>query len=130
MTLLAIKTSKPRQIVDVTDRIADALAKNGLKEGVCHLFLRHTSAALAAADLDPGTDLDMLDAFEAMAPRLRYRHPHDPSHLPDHLWSATVGVSLCVPFSDGRLLLGEWQRIVVIEFNGPREREIVAAFAA
>ncbi len=130
MEPLKINTSSSRQVLDVTDLIAKSLGAGGIAEGVCHLFLRHTSASLTVADLDPGTDLDFLDAYEAMAPKLRYRHPHDPTHLPDHLWSATIGVSLCVPFSAGRLLLGEWQRIVLIEFDGPKEREVVVTLTA
>ncbi len=125
METLKINTSNSRQVLDVTDHVAKVLVAGGIAEGVCHLFLRHTSAALTVADLDPGTDLDFLDAYEAMAPKLRYRHPHDPAHLPDHLWSATIGVSLCVPFAAGKLLLGEWQRIVLIEFDGPKEREMI-----
>jgi secondary thiamine-phosphate synthase enzyme len=130
MRILTVSSSQKRQVVDVTDLVSDVVSKAGEKDLVCHLFLRHTSAALTIADLDPGTDLDLLDAYEAMAPRLRYRHPHDPAHFPDHLWSSTVGVELNIPCSGGKLLLGQWQRIVMIEFDGPRKREIVAALTA
>ena len=130
MRILTVTSSHKRQVVDVTDLISDVVRDAGKKDLVCHLFLRHTSAALTIADLDPGTDLDLLDAYEAMAPKLRYRHPHDPGHLPDHLWSSTIGVALNIPCSGGKLLLGQWQRIVMLEFDGPRPREIVAALAA
>jgi len=85
----------------------------------------HTTAGLTTADLDPGTDLDMLDAFEAMIPKLRYRHPHNPAHVPDHILSALIGTSASVPFSGGKMLLGTWQRVVLVELDGPREREVV-----
>ena len=78
------------------------------KEGVCHLFILHTTAALTTADLDPGTDLDMLDAFEEMIPKLSYRHPHDPSHVGDHIMSSLIGPSVCLPYEDGKLMLGTW----------------------
>jgi secondary thiamine-phosphate synthase enzyme len=80
---------------------------------------------LTTADLDPGTDLDILDAFEAMIPKLRYRHPHNPQHVPDHILSALIGTSIALPFENRKLLLGTWQRIVLIELDGPREREVV-----
>jgi secondary thiamine-phosphate synthase enzyme len=82
----------------------------------------------ASYDLDPGTDLDLLDAFDAIVPKLRYRHPHDPSHVPDHILSALIGTSLLVPVNDREPLLGEWQRIVLVEFDGPRKRQIAMSF--
>ena len=85
----------------------------------------HTTAALTTADLDPGTDLDMLDAFEKMIPKLQYRHPHDPSHVPDHILSALIGNSLTLPVENQKLILGQWQKVVLIEFSGPRDRQIV-----
>lgn len=93
-----------------------------------HLFLLHTTAALTTADLDPGTDLDMLDAFEEMVPKLKYRHPHDPEHVPDHILSAMIGTSLLVPVENGELVLGTWQRVVLMEFDGPRERQVHMSF--
>jgi secondary thiamine-phosphate synthase enzyme len=117
-----ITTSKKKEIVDITDQVAQFVA--GKKDGVCLLFIKHTTAALTTADLDPGTDLDMLDAFEAMMPKLHYRHPHDPSHVPDHILSSIIGASVAVPFTNGELDLGAWQRIVLVELDGPREREI------
>ena len=126
MQKLKVRTSRKRQIVDLTDQVQAALAKTyAHKSGICHLSVLHTTAALTTADLDPGTDLDMLDAFEAMIPKLRYRHPHDPPHVPDHILSALIGTSVGVPVERGELILGTWQRIVLAELDGPRERDVV-----
>jgi secondary thiamine-phosphate synthase enzyme len=125
MQRLSIKTQKKRQIVDITGMVEKIVGKSE-KTGVCNLAILHTTAALTTADLDPGTDLDMLDAFEAMIPKLRYRHPHDPQHVPDHILSALIGTSVSVPFEKGEMVLGTWQRIVLVELDGPREREVVA----
>lgn len=92
---------------------------------ICNLFLTHTTAALTTADLDPGTDLDMLDAFEAIVPKLKYRHPHDPSHVSDHILSSVIGTSLTIPVKEGKLVLGTWQRVVLVEFDGPKQRELI-----
>jgi secondary thiamine-phosphate synthase enzyme len=70
----------------------------------------------------------MLDAFEAMIPKLRYRHPHDPAHAPDHILSALIGTALALPLEKGKLVLGTWQRVILVELDGPRAREIVLAF--
>src|SRR6185369_6869774 len=123
MQQLSIKTHKKREIIDITDVVQSALKSEAT--GVCHLTVLHTTAALTTADLDPGTDLDMLDAFEALIPKLRYRHPHDPTHVPDHILSALIGTSVTQPVDKGRLVLGTWQRIVLVELDGPRSREVV-----
>lgn len=123
--VLMVKTSKSKEVVDITNLVNNELEKSGAKNGLCYLFVKHTTCALTVADLDPGTDLDMLDAFRELVPKLKYRHPHDPSHVSDHILSALIGVSLTVPVRGGTLNLGTWQRVVLIEFNGPREREII-----
>src|SRR5947209_7350101 len=125
MTRLLVKTHKKREVLDITDLIEQQLGKRS--SGVCHALVLHTTAALTTADLDPGTDLDMLDAFEAMIPKLRYRHPHNPAHVPDHILSALIGTSVVLPFERGKIVLGTWQRIVLIELDGPRERELVVS---
>lgn len=125
MTRLSIQTSKKKEVIDITDLINQELEKQNFKEGVCNLFLTHTTASLTTADLDPGTDQDYLDAFEEMIPKLHYQHPHDPSHAPDHILPSLIGTSLSLPVENGKLVLGIWQRVILIEFDGSREREIV-----
>lgn len=125
MPRLKVATQRKRHIVDITGQVQGLIPK---ASGVCFLNILHTTAALTTADLDPGTDLDMLDAFEAMMPKLRYRHPHDPAHVPDHILSSLIGTALTLPVESGSLALGTWQRIVLVELDGPRKREIVVQF--
>lgn len=130
MERLSIKTRKKREIVDITDLVQKTLGKQDGRNGICHLTILHTTAALTTADLDPGTDLDMLDAFNEMIPKLRYRHPHNPEHVPDHILSSLIGTSVALPAENGQLLLGTWQRIVLVELDGPRQRDVVLTFTA
>jgi secondary thiamine-phosphate synthase enzyme len=127
MHRLRVTTHQKREVLDITDLVEKQLGANRAASGICNLFILHTTAALTTADLDPGTDLDMLDAFEAMVPKLRYRHPHNPAHVPDHILSALIGTSVALPFEKKQLLLGTWQRVVLIELDGPRERELAIA---
>lgn len=122
MKELSIKTDKPNQIVDFTDEVSSRLK---ISDGVVSIFVTHTTACITTADLDPGTDLDFLDAIEAIAPDLNYRHPHDPSHTNDHIMSSIIGSSITVPVQNSKLVLGTWQRIVLVELDGPRERNII-----
>jgi secondary thiamine-phosphate synthase enzyme len=128
MTVVEVSTAKKKEIVDLTDLCRKWLPNPKKADGVCHLFLLHTTAALTTADLDPGTDLDLLDAFDALVPKLTYRHPHDPTHTPDHVLSALLGTSLSIPVKNGEPVLGEWQKIVLVELDGPRNREIAITF--
>lgn len=128
MQPLPFKTHKKREILDITDDIQRRLRSHGSSEGICFLNVLHTTAALTTADLDPGTDLDMLDAFEAMVPHLNYRHPHNPKHVPDHILSTLIGTDVTIPYSGGELILGTWQRIILVELDGPRTRQIVCNF--
>jgi secondary thiamine-phosphate synthase enzyme len=131
MHRLTIKTARKREILDITDRVEAFLRdQHDGESGVCHLVVLHTTAALTAADLDPGTDQDMLDAFERIIPKLKYRHPHDPEHVPDHILSAIIGTSISLLVEKGSLVLGTWQRVILIELDGPRQREIAVGFTA
>lgn len=122
---LTVSTHRKREIVDITDRVQ---AKVSEGSGICFVNVLHTTAAVTTADLDPGTDLDMLDAFESMMPKLRYRHPHNPEHVPDHILSSLIGTALTLPVESGALVLGTWQRVVLVELDGPRQRELTLQF--
>jgi secondary thiamine-phosphate synthase enzyme len=130
MLHLTIRTRGKRQILDITEQIETHLRKKHATDGICYLNVLHTTAAITTADLDPGTDLDMLDAFEAMMPKLKYRHPHNPEHVPDHIMSTILGSALTIPVESGSLVLGTWQRVILVELDGPRERNLVLNFLA
>jgi secondary thiamine-phosphate synthase enzyme len=120
MMQLIIKTTSKRQVLDITRQVERQLDDNG----IVHAFVQHTTAALTTADLDPGTDQDLLDALQGMTPQIQWQHPHNPNHFPDHLWASVIGPDVSLPFRGGKLQLGAWQRLVLIEFDGPRERQL------
>src|SRR5579884_685263 len=122
---LNIATGQKRQVIDITKQV-EAELQSG--QGLVNIFVKHTTAAITLADLDPGTDADILDAISAMTPRRKWRHPHDPSHFPDHLWSAILGPSQTVPYNGGQLQLGSWQRLILVELDGPRQRQLELTF--
>lgn len=121
---ITVNTRKKDQVLDITDHIEAFVRDAESAEGLCSIFVAHTTCALTTADLDPGTDLDLLDSLRHLLPQLHYRHPHDPSHTPDHILSSILGPSLIVPFQNAQLLLGTWQRVVLVELDGPRQRTI------
>jgi len=94
MQRVTVKTRKKREVLDITELVEGHLQRTTVATGICSILVLHTTAALTTADLDPGTDLDLLDAFEAMVPKLRYRHLHNPAHVGDHIMSALIGTSV------------------------------------
>src|SRR5579872_7444071 len=115
MKTITIETRRKEQVVDITDMVEAFLRREaGREEGICLVFAAHTTCAVTTADLDPGTDLDLLQALRRVLPEgMRYRHPHDPAHTPDHILASIIGPSVTVPYANRRLALGTWQRIVL-----------------
>lgn len=124
MKTVEVMTRGKEQVVDITDLVEDFVREAEQAEGVCVVFVAHTTCALTTADLDPGTDLDLLQALRSMLPQQTYRHPHNPTHAPDHLLSSLIGPAVTLPYADHRLPLGTWQRIVLVELDGPRQRTL------
>jgi len=124
MKTITIATKKKDEVVDITETVENLLQEMKAPSGICVVFVAHTTCALTTADLDPGTDLDFLNVLRRMLPHISYRHPHDPSHTPDHILSSILGPSLAIPYQDGQLLLGTWQRVILVELDGPRQRTL------
>ena len=122
MKTITVRTKRKDEVLDITESVETFLREVEAEEGVCTIFVSHSTCALTTADLDPGTDLDFLDALRHLLPHIAYRHPHDPSHTPDHILSSIIGSSLAIPYRNRRPLLGTWQRIVLVELDGPRQR--------
>ncbi|MBV9119846.1 MAG: YjbQ family protein [Chloroflexi bacterium] len=120
MQHLAIDTHAKDEILDITAAVAETIRGDGM----CTVFAAHTTCAITTADLDPGTDRDYIEAFRKLLPAIHFRHPHDPAHTPDHILATMIGPSVSVPVQSGRLLLGVWQRIILVEFDGPRRRDV------
>ena len=124
MNILRLTTNKRDEVIDITDMVIEIIGKSGKDSGVCTLNVLHTTCALTTADLDPGTDEDLLEALRKMLPKISYRHPHDPAHTPDHILSSIIGTSISLIFQNKSLVLGTWQRVVLVELNGPKLRRI------
>lgn len=128
MQKLTIKTSQQKQVLDITAVVNDLLMKNAYHNGLCFLFVNHTTCGITTANLDPGTDADYLNAFHEMVPKLQYNHQHDPSHVGDHIMSSLIGSSLYVPVQNASMVLGTYQKVVLIEFSGPRDRTLIVNY--
>jgi|SRR5689334_19031965 secondary thiamine-phosphate synthase enzyme len=124
MEVLRISTGSLKEVVDLTDRIESMIRLAKMQEGLCSLFVTHTTAALTTGEIGEGTEADLLQVVEQMIPPIRFRHAHDPSHAWSHMASSILGPSLTIPVSAGKLVLGTWQSVMLVELDGPRERTI------
>lgn len=124
MIELAIRTEERRQMVDVTDRVQRALAEAGTAgDGVCRVWVPHTTAAVVVNEnADPDVPRDLLAAYEAMVPPVRFAHAEGNSDA--HLLATVLGPSVSLPLVAGRLRLGTWQGVFFVELDGPRSRRL------
>jgi len=126
---VAVSTRGDSEILDLTPRIQELLKKHGFSQGQALVFVSGSTAGLTTIEYEPGLLEDLPAAFERIAPRdIPYQHEarwHD-GNGHSHVRASLLGPSLTVPFRDGKLLLGAWQQIVLVDFdNRPRRREIV-----
>ena len=126
---LELKSEGQSQVRDITEEVGGCLEKENVSEGMVHLFIPGATGAITTLEYEPGLVNDIKDAWERIAPRYGYyRHDRDRNddNSHSHIRAALIGPSLCVPFRDKKLILGQWQRIVFIDFDTrPREREII-----
>jgi secondary thiamine-phosphate synthase enzyme len=124
MIKLAIQTNTKSELVDITSHIQDAVDDLGLQEGVCAVFVPHTTAGLTLNEnWDPDVKSDILLTLGEMAPP-NPRHEHSEGNSPAHIKATLVGASTLVFVEEGELQLGTWQGIYLAEFDGPRRRNV------
>ncbi len=120
--VITVRSKDHEQVIDITEDVA-ALAAS-MSDGVCSLFARHTTCALTILTNEAGIAEDLLSVLHGLVPQTT-AYVHDSAdHVRAHVLSALVGPSVAVPLRDGQLGLGRFQRIVLLEFEGPRERTI------
>ena len=129
MDTFQVNTHTLKDIVDLTPKLNRIIKKRDFQNGLCHVFLIHTTAALTTGEIGEGTEEDFLEVAEKIIPRINFRHAHDPSHAWSHMAASLIGASLTLPVIDGELRLGTWQSVLLIELDGPRERQLVVGLA-
>jgi secondary thiamine-phosphate synthase enzyme len=121
--VIEVGSQRRRQLIDVTSFVQEAVAAADVADGLCHVFVPHTTAAVTINEnADPAVGEDLLAAFEAMLPGIAWRHAEGNSDA--HLLSTLIGASVTVPVAEGELQLGRWQAIFLVELDGPRRREL------
>jgi secondary thiamine-phosphate synthase enzyme len=124
METLPVRSSCRNEWIDITANLQAIITEKKISNGFCVLFVPHTTAAVTINEgADPTVKQDILDTLSRLVPPDgSYRHMEGNSDA--HVKSSLVGVSILVPISHGRLLLGTWQSVFFCEFDGPRNRKV------
>jgi secondary thiamine-phosphate synthase enzyme len=109
----------------ITETVSNAVERSGISNGLCHLFIPHTTAGILVNESDdPAVLKDILERLDALVPKDGgYHHLEGNAHA--HIKAGLVGNSLTLPVIDGRVALGRWQGVFLAEFDGPRDRSLI-----
>ena len=121
---LNVRTGSRIEMVDITRQIQEQVKDSGVQDGVCHVFVAHTTAGLTINEnADPSVQADILMVLNKI---ISDKEPycHLEGNSPAHLKASLMGPGLTVLINQGRLLLGTWQGIFLCEFDGPRTRKV------
>ncbi|HEV8584547.1 MAG TPA: secondary thiamine-phosphate synthase enzyme YjbQ [Methylomirabilota bacterium] len=122
MSVIRVQSKRLEDVIDITADVAAQAAS--MRDGICHLFTQHTTCALTILTNEDGIAEDLITVLHGLVPQAA-AYVHDRAdHVRAHVLSALVGPSVSVPVRGGRLGLGQFQRIVLVEFEGPRARAI------
>lgn len=124
MKVLYIKSRKRIEAIDITDSVLNFVKEIGIKDGILVIYIPHTTAGLTINEnADPSVMEDILNKTSELVPR-SFNYKHLEGNADSHIKSSIFGVSHQLLIEDGKVLLGTWQGIFFLEFDGPRERKV------
>lgn len=126
MKTITVQSKQREEMIEITADVEKHVRETAQNEGVCVLFVQHTTCGLTVNEnADPDVKHDMLLFLEKTIPQFYAGFRHGEQNSDAHIKSSLIGSSVTVPFADGKLLLGRWQGIYLCEFDGARERKIL-----
>ncbi len=122
--MIEIDTRRRQELIDITGQVQRAL-EGRVQRGICLVYSLHTTTALMVNEEEPGLVQDVLERLSAIVPEgLGYQHDRIDDNAHSHIQAALLGNSVVLPIEDGGLVLGTWQRILLVELDGPRRRKV------
>jgi len=122
---IRVSTKSRTELVDITSHVQDAVRESGVLDGICHVYVPHTTAGITINEnADPSVRQDILMELNRMVP-FEDNYKHLEGNAAAHIKASIVGSSETVLVEGGRLLLGTWQGIFFCEFDGPRNRRVL-----
>jgi secondary thiamine-phosphate synthase enzyme len=123
---LTIHTRKTQEMIDITAQVAEVVQRAGVANGLCMVYVPHATAAIVINEnADPNVCQDIMDALARIVPEGAWRHDRIDNNAAAHIKATILGPSETVPVREGRLRLGTWQSLMLVEFDGPRDRSVI-----
>lgn len=123
---ITVRTSNRIEVIRVTGHVERAVERSGVREGLCHVFTPHATAAIIVNEYEPRIVEDYIKwIIDVFRPGGGWRHDEIDDNAYAHLASSFIGPGRVLPVSRGSLVRGTWQEIMLVELDGPRERRIV-----
>lgn len=123
-----ISSSKRLETIDISNKIEEIIKKSKIKNGLCTVFVPHATAAIIINEnWDPNVGVDFQQALAQTIPAGKWLHDQVDDNGDSHIKSALVGPSATIPIIEGKLPLGQWQSIMLAEFDGPKERKVIVS---
>ncbi len=123
--VIQIKTRKRIEFFDITQDIERIVSNSNIGEGIAVIFTKHTTTGLAINENERGLISDMEKILKMLIPEGDYEHNRIDNNADSHLRSLILGQHVTLPVNNGKLELGTWQRVFLVELDGPRSRNIV-----
>ncbi|MDI6777524.1 MAG: secondary thiamine-phosphate synthase enzyme YjbQ [Syntrophales bacterium] len=124
MMQFTVRTNSRFEMLDITGQVRGFLKESGIKNGICHVFIPHTTAAVTINEnADPDVPRDIIMGLDRLVP-LNGNYRHREGNAAAHIKSSLLGVSETILVENGALILGTWQSIFFYEFDGPRSRKV------
>jgi secondary thiamine-phosphate synthase enzyme len=126
MVEITLRTRKTQEMVDITQQVAEMVRGAKVTDGLCLVYVPHATAAVVINEnADPNVCQDILDAMGRLVPEGIWRHDRVDNNAAAHIKATMLGPSETVPVRGGRLQLGTWQSLMLVEFDGPRDRTVI-----
>lgn len=118
---IRVSSNSRKELIDITYEVERIVEKSGIKEGLCHVFVPHATAAIIANEHEGGLMRDILRALtELVPPDKGWEHNRIDDNADAHILASIIGPSRTFPVANGRLVRGTWQNIFLVELDGPR----------
>lgn len=125
---IAVSTSKREEMIDITSQVNKVMEESNAKNGLCNVFSTHTTCSIIINEnYDPNICTDILNYLRSEAPKGKWLHDKVDENADAHIKVCLLGSSETIPFKDGKMQLGRWQAIQLVELDGPRERKIIVS---
>ncbi len=119
-----VSTQERYQLVDVTAEVEEIVGESGIESGLCLVFVPHSTAAIILTENEEGLKKDWLAVLKKLVSGLDFLHDRIDDNADSHILSGLLGQGKVLPIEDGELIRGTWQKIFLVELDGPKNRRV------